>query len=200
MSKEMYDSSIHPTAEVAESANIGNGCRIWHQAQICEDVVLGENVIIGKNVYIGPRVVIGALSKIQNNVSIFEGVEIEEGVFIGPHVCFTNDCVPRAINPDGTQKTGNDWKKARTSVCYGASIGAHSVVLPGVQIGRFAMVGAGSVVTNNVPDQALVFGNPARRVGWVCSCGNTLQYFDGNRLCPVCGRTSQSSQFARKEE
>ncbi len=178
---------IHPTAELADDLVMGPGCRIWNQAQIREHVMLGSRVVISKNVYVDHGVRIGNDSKIQNNVSIFAGVTIEDGVFVGPHVCFTNDRVPRALNPDGSQKNADDWNMRQTLIQRGASIGAHSVILPGLSIGTFAMIGAGSVVTRSVPDHALVAGNPARQMGWVCECGNRLLPEGLFLCCPSCG-------------
>lgn len=179
---------VHPSAEVSTRAVIGGGTKIWNHAQVREGAVLGKNVIVSKNVYIAPDVHIGCFCKIQNNVSIYTGVTVEDGVFLGPHVCFTNDRIPRAINDDGTQKAGDDWDITPTLVRYGASIGAHSVILPGVTIGRFAMVGAGSVVTHNVPDHGLVVGNPARLAGFVCRCGRRLQLVSEKEAhCSACG-------------
>ncbi len=185
---------IHPTADVSPQAQIGEGTRVWHQVQIRERARIGKNCIIGKNVYIDFDVVIGDNVKIQNNVSVYHGVTIEDGVFVGPHVCFTNDKFPRAINPDGTLKGGSDWEVGKILVKYGASVGASSVVVTGVTIGRFAMVGAGAVVTRDVPDYGLVVGNPARLVGYVCACGRKMAPVEGRSepgkvvlACPGCG-------------
>lgn len=165
----------HHSAEVSPKANIGDGTKIWHQAQIREDAIIGDNCIISKNVYIDFGVKVGNNVKIQNNVSIYHGIEIEDGVFVGPHVCFTNDKIPRAINDDGTLKRGDDWEVLKTVVCEGASIGANSTILPGITIGRYAMIGAGSVVTRDVLDFELVLGNPARVCGKVDKRGNIIR-------------------------
>jgi UDP-2-acetamido-3-amino-2,3-dideoxy-glucuronate N-acetyltransferase len=165
---------IHPSAEVAPEAQIGDGTRIWRQAHIREYAVIGESCNIGKGVYIDARVRIGSRVKIQNHASIFEGVTLEDGVFVGPHVCFTNDLFPRAIVPDGTLKSADDWEITPTRVCYGASIGAGSVIVCGVTIGTFALVGAGSVVTRDVAPHSLVYGDPARQYGYVCRCARRL--------------------------
>jgi UDP-2-acetamido-3-amino-2,3-dideoxy-glucuronate N-acetyltransferase len=166
---------IHPTAEVAGDARIGSGTHIWNQAQVRTGAQIGSECNIGKNVYIDFNVVIGDRVKIQNNVSVYHGVAIEDGVFIGPHVCFTNDMLPRAITPRGMVKGQDDWVGGSTRVCAGASIGAGSIVLPDITIGRFAMIGAGSVVTRSVPAYALVYGNPARQHGYVCACGRRFE-------------------------
>ena len=165
---------IHPTADVSENANIGDETRIWHQAQIREGVIIGKNCIIGKGVYIDFDVSIGDNVKIQNYVSVFHGVTLEDGVFVGPHVCFTNDLLPRAVNPDGTIKTGEDWELSSTLIKRGAGLGANSTIRCGVTIGRWAIVGAGSVVTKDVPDYGLVWGNPARLYGFVDPTGKRL--------------------------
>lgn len=165
---------IHATAEVSPKASIGDGTKIWNYAQIREGVVIGEQCIIAKNVYVDFDVRIGSRCKIQNNCSLYHGAEIEEGVFLGPHVILTNDKVPRAINADGTAKSAADWVVGRTRICYGAAIGAGAIILPNVTVGRFAMVGSGSVVTRDVPDYALVAGNPARQIGWVNAEGNRI--------------------------
>jgi len=186
---------IHPTAEVSPQAVLGPGAGIWNQVQVREGASIGAQTNIGKNCYIDSGVSIGARCKIQNNVSVFHGVTVKDGVFLGPHVCFTNDRLPRAINPDGSLKGAEDWKVDETIVETGASVGAHSVILPGITLGRFCMVGAGSVVTKSVPANGLVVGNPARLVGWVCDCGARLKTDDStlSKLvstvhCPQCGR------------
>ena len=163
------------TAVVSEKAKIGNNVRIWHFAQIRENAEIGDNSIIGKNVYIDHEVKIGKNVKIQNNVSVYFGAKIEEGVFIGPHVCFTNDKMPRAINEDGELKSDKDWKVGKIIVKKGASIGACSVILPDVTIGQYAMVGSGSVVTKDVPDYGLVYGNPAKLQGYVDKKGKKVK-------------------------
>ena len=182
---------IHPTAEVSAEAVIGPGTSIWNQAQVRERARIGGGSIIGKNVYVDTDVVIGDHCKIQNNVSLFHGVTVEDGVFIGPHVCFTNDRLPRAINADGSVKSDAEWEVSPILVRYGAAVGANATILPGVTIGRWAMVGSGSVVTHDVADHELVAGNPARRRGSVCRCGAVLRdALDGTPFrgtCPSCG-------------
>jgi len=182
---------IHPTAEVAAGAVIGRGTSIWNQAQVREGARIGADCVIGKNAYVDVGVVIGDRVKVQNNVSLYHGVTVEDGVFIGPHVCFTNDKVPRAINRDGTAKSEAGWVVSETLVRSGAALGANSTILPGVRIGRWAMVGSGSVVTRDVADYELVVGNPARRIGSACPCGEPLRdAADGTPFagpCPRCG-------------
>ncbi|MCS6880720.1 MAG: acyltransferase [Oscillochloridaceae bacterium] len=187
--------SIHPTAIVDPQARIGPGTRIWHWTQVREGVVIGSECIIGRGCYIDIGVQIGRCVKFQSNISVFHGVTIEDGVFVGPHVCFTNDKVPRAINPDGTLKAATDWKLVPTLIRYGASLGANATIVCGVTVGRFAMVGSGAVVTRDVPDYGLVVGNPARLIGYVCACGQRLPGGPlpagdppEQRVCPACGR------------
>jgi UDP-2-acetamido-3-amino-2,3-dideoxy-glucuronate N-acetyltransferase len=162
---------IHPNADVSPEAEIGEGTMIWRNAQIREQACLGHHCIVGQNVYIDIAVVIGNNVKIQNNASLYHGLELEDGVFVGPHVSFTNDRIPRAINPDGSLKRADDWDVGHTRVCYGAAIGAGAVIVTGNTIGRWAMIGSGAVVTKDVPDHALVAGNPARILGYVSAKG-----------------------------
>jgi acetyltransferase-like isoleucine patch superfamily enzyme len=162
---------IHPNAEVSPEAEVGDGTIIWRNAQIREQAQLGRTCVVGQSAYIDFAVVIGDNVKIQNNASLYHGLELEDGVFVGPHVIFTNDRIPRAINPDGSLKSAEDWTVGRTRVCYGAAVGAGSVIITGVTIGRWAMVGSGAVVTKDVPNHALVVGNPARVLGYVSAKG-----------------------------
>lgn len=171
------DYFIHDTAEVSKTAQIGSNTKIWHYNQIREHVNIGTNCILGKNVYVDFGVQIGNNVKIQNNVSVFHGVTIEDGVFVGPHVCFTNDKNPRAIDEEGNIKGNDDWTVSEIKIKKGTSIGANSTILPGVTIGEYAMIGAGSVVTRDVPPFALVFGNPAQIRGKVDKAGNIIQRF-----------------------
>lgn len=166
---------VHSTAEVSPKATIGEGTSIWHQAQVREDAQIGKSCIIGKGVYIDSGVCIGDNVKIQNYVSVYHGVTIGDGVFVGPHVCFTNDLRPRAVNPDGSLKAADDWVLSLTHVLKGAALGANSTIVCGITIGEWAMVGSGSVVTRDVPDYGLVYGNPAHLRGFVCPCGARLE-------------------------
>ena len=187
---------IHATAEVADTAKIGEGTRIWHQCQIRSDAQIGKNCNFGKGVFIDSGVHIGDNVKIQNYVSVYHGVTVEDGVFIGPHVCFTNDMRPRAINVDGSPKAADDWVLSTTLIKRGAAIGANSTIRCGITLGEWAMVGSGSVVTKDVPDYGLVFGNPAKLHGFVCPCGERLEKVkeEGNTMlakCPTCGRQTE---------
>ena len=179
---------IHPTADVSPKASIGDGTRIWHQAQVREGAHLGTHCIVGKGAYIDFDVAIGDNCKIQNGVFVYHGVTVEDGVFLGPGVILTNDKLPRAVNPDGTLKSDADWEVSPIRIKRGASIGAGAVILPGVSVGEFALVGAGAVVTRDVPDQGIVYGNPARVQGYACRCGRPLAPIGGGQWhCAPCG-------------
>jgi acetyltransferase-like isoleucine patch superfamily enzyme len=191
---ESTTATIHPSAVVSPGAQIGSGTRIWHAVQVREGAVIGPNCIVGKDVYIDFDVKIGANVKIQNSALIYHGVTIEDGVFIGPQACLTNDRNPRAITPDGQLKGNDDWVVGRIYVKYGASLGACSVILPGVTIGRFALVAAGAVVTRDVPDNGLVVGVPAKLAGYVCDCGQVLQKESSEWVCAACSRTFQFAE------
>jgi acetyltransferase-like isoleucine patch superfamily enzyme len=191
---------IHPTAEVSPDAHIGVGTRIWGQVHVREHAQIGETCTIGKGVYIDRHVQIGSNVKIQNHASLFNGLTLEDGIFIGPHVCFTNDVLSRAITPDGTLKSADDWVITPTLVKYGASIGAGSIIICGITIGEFALIGAGSVVTRDVPPHTLVFGNPARQRGYVCRCARKLaEVSEQNGLlvgrCETCGKIEFKSSL-----
>ncbi len=177
---------IHPTADVSPEAVIGEKTSIWNEAQVREGARVGSECIIGKGVYIDVDVVIGDRVKLENRVSVFKGAELASGVFVGPHSCLLNDRRPRAITPDGQLKSEADWTVSGVKVEAGASIGGGCTVLPGVTIGRFALIGGGSVVTRDVVPHGLVIGNPGRLVGFVCECAAKL---DAGGTCPSCSRT-----------
>ena len=162
---------IHDTASVEPDATVAAGTKIWSNVQVRAGAVIGRNCILGRNSFVDVDVVVGENVKVQNNASLYEGVSLEDGVFIGPHVVFTNDKVPRAVNADGTLKRAEDWELGRTHVREGAALGANTVVVTGIDIGAWAMIGCGAVVTKSVPDHALVLGNPGRIVGWVSADG-----------------------------
>lgn len=200
---------IHETADVSPEATIGESTRIWHHVQVREGVRIGRNCIVGKGVYIDHQVRVGNNCKIQNGCSVYHGARLEDGVFLGPGVILTNDRRPRAVNVDGTLKGGADWAVGEILVKRGAALGARSVVLPDVTIGTFAMVGAGSVVTRDVPDYGLVWGSPARLRGFVCPCGARLREGGASSsaelvsvVCPDCGWETEvpASQYSQVEE
>jgi len=157
---------IHPTAVVDKTSKIGEGTKIWHFVHVRENAEIGAKCVLGHSVYIDREVKIGDHVKLENRANVYQGVKIEDDVFVGPHVTFTNDPYPRSFS--------TDWKIVPTLVKKGASVGAGSVVLCGVTINEYAMIGAGSVVTKDVPPHALVHGNPARIRGFVCRCGRKL--------------------------
>jgi len=160
------DVFIHPTATVEKTAKIGSGTRVWHYAHVRDGAVIGKNCILGHCAYVDKNVRIGDNVKVENKASVFQGVTVCDDVFIGPHVVFTNDARPRSLG---------EWEIVKTLVKKGASIGANSTILCGIVIGAHSMVGAGSVVTKDVPDHCLVYGNPAIIRGFVCQCGDDLE-------------------------
>jgi acetyltransferase-like isoleucine patch superfamily enzyme len=181
---------VEPSADVAESAQLGEGTTVWHLAQVREDAVLGENCIVGRGAYVGTGVRMGDNCKLQNYALVYEPAVLEDGVFVGPAVVFTNDHFPRSITPDGTLKRGDDWEAVGVTVRTGASIGARAVCVAPVTIGAWALVAAGSVVTKDVPDFALVAGVPAHRIRWVGRAGVPLDdRGDGHFTCPETGET-----------
>lgn len=166
---------VQSSSIIDPKARLGKKVKVWHFVQIREHASIGNNTTIGSYSYIGANVIIGNNVKIQVNAKIFKGVTIEDGVFIGPAVCFCNDKYPRAISPSGNLNGANDWEVLRTKVCYGASIGANATILPGIIIGKFSMVGAGTTVIRDVPDYRIVVGNPGTLIGYVCACGFPLR-------------------------
>ncbi len=170
---------VHPTAVVEPGARLEDNVRVWHFSHVEAGARVGEGTSVGQNCYIGRNVSIGKDCKLQNNVSVYEGVTLEDGVFCGPSCVFTNDLTPRARYPKGSARF------VPTRVEEGASIGANATVVCGHTIGRCAMVGAGAVVTRDVPPYALALGAPAQVRGHVCACGRLLR---GALACPECGR------------
>ena len=184
---------IHPTAVIDEGAQIGAGTRIWHFTHVMPGAVIGENCILGQNVFIDNNTVIANGVKIQNNVSVYNGLILEEGVFVGPSVVFTN-----VINPRSFIERKTEFRK--TIIKKGATIGANATIICGHQIGEYALVGAGAVVTRDIPGYAMVMGNPARQKGWVSEQGYTLEFDPaGTAICPGDASVYQlTNQAVRK--
>lgn len=189
--KEPKEFFAHPSACVDEGAEIGAGTKIWHFSHISAGSAVGKDCTIGQNVFVAPGVRIGDHCKIQNNVSVYEGVELGDYVFCGPSMVFTNVQRPRCRYP---QRGGQFY--AHTPVGDGASIGANATVVCGHRIGKNAFVAAGSVVTKDVPDHAIVMGSPARQRGWACECGEKLSEA---LICPKCGRRYEQGESGLKE-
>jgi UDP-2-acetamido-3-amino-2,3-dideoxy-glucuronate N-acetyltransferase len=164
---------IHPTATVESPQDLGPGCRVWHYAHIRLGAVVGPECIVGKGAYVDAGVVIGARAKLQNGCSVYRGSQLANGVFIGPGAVLTNDRYPRAIGPDGALKTDDDWQVEEIVVGEGASVGAMAVVVAGLRLGAWSMLGAGSVATRDIPMHGLAYGNPARLAGFICKCGRS---------------------------
>ena len=174
---------VHESSYVDEPAEIGSGTKIWHFSHVMANTKIGERCSIGQNCVISPHVTIGNNVKIQNNVSVYEGVVLEDDVFCGPSMVFTNVTTPRSGTP---RNTSADY--APTIVKRGASIGANATIVCGHTLGEFAFVGAGSVVTRDVPPHAMVYGNPARIRGFACECGVKLEFRDDHAACGNCER------------
>ena len=166
MDSKNPDYFVHPSADVESGAQVGAGTKIWHIAHVRSSATLGAECVIGRNVYLDANTVIGSRVKIQNNVSVYQGVTIEDDVFVGPCAVFTNDMRPRATN--------TDWKITPTLVRKGASIGANATLICGIEVGEYAMIAAGSVVTKDVPPYQLVAGNPARPKAWIDETGEII--------------------------
>lgn len=176
---------VHPSAEVAEDASIGDGTYLWHNVQVMRGAKVGSNCKLGKNVYVDFGVEIGSNVKIQNGISVYKGVTVGDDVLLGPHMVFTNDLYPRAFN--------DEYEIVPTKIERGASVGANATIICGVTLGEYCMVGAGSVVASDVPSYALVVGNPARVIGYVCACGQrlSLDYKSKSKeeaQCEKCGK------------
>jgi acetyltransferase-like isoleucine patch superfamily enzyme len=192
---------IVDSAEVDPSASIGDGSTIWHLVQIRDKVKIGSNCIVGRGAYIGSGVTTGDNCKIQNYALVYEPAKLGNGVFIGPAAVLTNDEFPRAINPDGSLKSGSDWHAVGVEIGDGASIGARAVCIAPVKVGAWALVAAGAVVTKDVPAFALVAGVPAKRIRWVGRAGKPLEDIGDNRFrCPVTGATYKQSGEELTEE
>lgn len=187
---------VHPSADLEADVSVGPRTGIWHRAQVRVGARIGADCVVGRDAFIDEGVTIGSRVKIQNAALIYHGVTVEDGVFIGPNAILTNDRFPRAITAAGALARADDWTVSPILLRTGASIGAGAVVVAGTTVGRFATVGAGAVVTRDVPDHALVAGNPARRMGWVCACGQRLRdaggtavggTYAGDATCAACG-------------
>lgn len=179
---------VDPSADVSPDAQLGEGTRVWHLAQIREGAHLGRDCIVGRGAYVGAGVQMGDNCKIQNYALVYEPAALGDGVFVGPAVVLTNDQYPRAITPDGALKSASEWDPVGVTIAQGAAIGARAVCVAPVTIGRWALVAAGSVVTRDVPDFAIVAGVPARQVGWVGPAGRPLTDLgDGRWRCPETG-------------
>lgn len=172
---------IHESSYIDKPCEIGQGTKIWHFSHIMKNSKIGKNCNIGQNVVISPSVIIGNNVKIQNNVSVYTGVICEDAVFLGPSCVFTN-----VINPRSAIERKDEYKK--TIVKKGATIGANATIVCGYDIGKYAFVGAGAVVTKDVPDYALVVGNPAKIIGYMCECGNRLKIMRNYYRCPICNK------------
>jgi acetyltransferase-like isoleucine patch superfamily enzyme len=192
---------IHPTADVESNVEVGARTSIWHRAHVRAGARIGTDCVIGRDAFIDIDVVLGDRVKVQNAALVYHGVTVEDGVFIGPGAILTNDRYPRAITPTGDVAHASDWTVSPTTLRAGCSIGAGAVVVAGVDVGRYATVGAGAVVTRDVGSHELAVGSPARRIGWVCLCGQRLMEGDapagaepraGAALtCRSCGRAYQ---------
>src|SRR5713101_7920453 len=182
----MADFFVHPSSYVDDGARIGAGTKIWHFCHVMAGAVIGDGSSLGQNVVVMPGTRIGNHVKIQNNVSIYEGVTLEDDVFCGPSCVFTN-----VMNPRSHVSRKHEYRP--TLVKRGATSGANATIVCGVTLGEYAFIGAGAVVTSDVPAYALMVGVPARRVGWMCQCGERLQLAEAQGACPVCGATYAES-------
>ncbi|MGD0862237.1 MAG: acyltransferase [Candidatus Limnocylindrales bacterium] len=175
---------VHPSADLESGVSVGPRTSIWHRAVLRSGASLGAECVIGRDAFIDEGVRLGDRVKVQNGALIYHGVSVGNGVFIGPGAILTNDRYPRAITPSGELARADDWTVSPIELADGCSIGAGAVIVAGTRIGRFATVGAGAIVTRAVPDHALVAGNPARRLGWVCACGTRLTDASGSNAGP----------------
>jgi UDP-2-acetamido-3-amino-2,3-dideoxy-glucuronate N-acetyltransferase len=193
---------VHPTADLEDGVSVGPRTSIWHRTHVRANASIGADCVVGGSVFIDSGVAIGDRVKIQSGALVYHGVTVDDGVFIGPGAILTNDRFPRATAPDGSLAEADDWQVSPIHLQTGCSVGAGAVVVAGCDVGPYALVGAGAVVTRTVPSYALVVGNPARRIGWVCACGQRLadalghdapanrdRYaMDRELVCPTCDR------------
>lgn len=190
---------IHPSADVDESAEIANSAKIWHLAQVRENAKIGERVVVGRGGYVGPGVEVGDDSKIQNFVQLHDPATLGKGVFVGPGAVLTNDVYPRSVDPSGSQKARDGWEATGVKLKDGVSVGAQAVVLAGVTVNEWALIGAGSVVIRDVPAHALMVGNPARRAGWVGYDGVQLKQQDGYWVSESSGDRFEETEEGLKK-
>jgi UDP-2-acetamido-3-amino-2,3-dideoxy-glucuronate N-acetyltransferase len=183
---------VHPTAVVDEPVKVGERTQIWHFSHIMSNSSIGKNCIIGQNVFVGSGAVLGSNIKVQNNVSIYDGVILEDDVFCGPSMVFTN-----VFNPRSFISRKKEFRK--TVVGKGATMGANATIICGNRIGQYAFIGAGSVVTKDIPDYALVYGNPGRVKGWVCQCAEEIVFRSGKAKCQACGKRYTKNREMVKE-
>ncbi|KPJ71397.1 hypothetical protein AMJ50_02265 [Parcubacteria bacterium DG_74_3] len=183
---------VHKTAEVQKGAKIGKGTKIWHNCQILKGAQIGENCIIGHNCFVSSGAKLGNEVKLESNIDVWSLVTLEDYVFVGPSAVFTNDRIPRAKYPKKKFPQYGKWLPILVKT--GATIGANATVLCNLTIGKWAIVGAGAVVTKDVPDYAIVAGVPAKIIGWACECGNKLEFKKGKTTCKVCKRKYQKKQ------
>ncbi|MFZ5945171.1 MAG: acyltransferase [Bacillota bacterium] len=178
----MTDFYVHPSSYIDQPTEIGANTKIWHFSHVMRDCKIGINCNIGQNVFIASGVILGNGVKVQNNVSIYTGVICEDDVFLGPSMVFTN-----VINPRSFVERKSEYKN--TIIKKGASIGANATVVCGNNIGKYSLIGAGTVVTKDVPGYAIYFGSPGKIQGWICKCGEKLNFFESLAACSVCGQT-----------
>ena len=190
MSKNYW---VHKTAEIQEGAKIGQGTKIWHNSQVLKGAEIGENCVIGHNCFINSKVRIGKGVKMQSNTDVWDFIELEDYVFVGPSVVFTNDLNPRAKYPKKEFPEYGKWLPI--FVKKGVSIGANATIVCGTTIGKWAFIGAGAVVTKDIPDYALVVGTPAKIIGWICECGNKLEFEEEGAICKICKK-----EYTKKDD
>ena len=176
----------HETAEIQKGAKIGKGTKIWNNSQVLKGAEIGENCVIGHNCFIGSRAKLGNGVKLESNIDVWDLVTLEDFVFVGPSAVFTNDKCPRAKYPKKEYPRYGKWLP--TLIGEGATIGANATILCDISIGKWAFIGAGAVVTEDVPDYAIMVGVPAKIIGFMCECGNKLEFKNKKAVCKICGR------------